>query len=723
MLNEGYTLYESLVRCDIPPPKRHPDIKKAGKKKGLIVGIDNQGIVASIEFRNQIEMSKLWKISDGKKNNFPCMTLSLCLLNIDAYYKDINASIKNNADINFLNNIWKQYGLNQISKKRNGKEIIQPMFSDWQSTIVKLIERKKDVENIEEGAEAYKILLERVLKLNYEKSDREIATEITEKIFINLNSGILILDDIKDFLVKKTPNTFIFFDVADYYKFKNRVAGSKIVYYISDCLLKKTEIQKPVLPTKQQQPSALTGKPISKIPDKFPDPHLQIMVAQLFGVDKNTPCLKRYGRISTKLFPVDIEESNAIQDALVWITNEERRGKTWYAIPGISDDKIDLLLVYLESKPDLNINKAHLLGGISKNDFSESTYEAVSGVAIKALKAEKVDKANELIRIFAIHEADKMRRQISLQRTYSVANLIKADEEWQVAAKNLPKISLPFFRKEIERITAKQKEPTQIIKSFLDDDRLGMIALNPNCIFPGDLVRLTQKQWVRGEKEYSLVPGCSLCDVYDIFFAEVNERKYLTKNLLSKTFQCTKTMLFDLGNADHKKEIKTDMKKYSREKRFTALKAFTAFAIYLHKLEITKENYMKDTFFYIGKFLSLIDTLHFEWCKCVRGGYPEKEEKEWRKAIPPQLLGNSHFQIALDNPASAFSILSRRITNPYLSWTKKEYGEHMKSAKWASREIGQISDLLSQKEIPRSTTDVEKVQILLGYLARSESRE
>ena len=51
---------------------------------------------------------------------------------------------------------------------------------------------------------------------------------------------------------------------------------------------------------------------------------------------------------------------------------------------------------------------------------------------------------------------------------------------------------------------------------------------------------------------------------------------------------------------------------------------------------------MKDTFFYIGRFLSLIDTLHLEYCKNVRGGN-----------IPPQLLGNAHLQIALDNPVSA----------------------------------------------------------------------
>jgi hypothetical protein len=458
--------------------------------------------------------------------------------------------------------------------------------------------------------------------------------------------------------------------------------------------------------------SALSGKVNANIVDKFPDPNLSLIgITQLFGVDKNTPCLKRYNQIGPKIFPVDTEEANAIQDSIVWITDENRRGKTWYPVPGSTDSDSDLLIVYLENKPDIKVNKAHLLGGVSKNDFSESTYEAISSTSIKALKAEKVNNANDLIRLFAIRKADKMRRQISLQRIYKISDLIKADETWQVAARNIPNVTIPFFRKEIERTTAKQETTTSIIKTFLEDDKLKIINLKPNCPFPADLVRLTQKHWVLGEKQYSSIPGCSLGDIYDVFFAKDGEKKYLIENLLGKTIICTQVMLIDLGNADHKTEINKDIKKYNRDKRFTALKTFSAFAIYLYKLGITKENYMKDTPFNIGRLLSLLDTLHYEYCSSVRGGN-----------IPPQLLGNAHLQIALDNPVTAIDMLGRRIS-VYRAWAVKEQGEKAKLAKWTIGEIGKITDLLGENGLPSSTSSADRAQILLGYLARSEGKK
>lgn len=716
MLNEGYALYKSLERCGIVPPQRHPDIKKMGKKNGLIAGINDEGKVASVEFRNSIEMSKLWTIRDGNKNSFPGMTLSLGLLNLDAYYEKEIRPISEINDNTNLKRIWLDYGLNLKLKKGNEKNFKQPMIADWKRVIEKLQGRKSDIENIGQEAIAYKTLLERMLKNNYEDSDRDIASDIAVNIFVNLEKGLLRFEDVKDFLVTEKPGSFIFFDVYEYEKYENRVASPDIIDFISDYLLQHASVN--VTNINESIASALTGKPNANIGDKFPNPNLNFIgITNLFGVDKNTPCLKRYEQISTKIFPVDTNEANNIQDSLVWITNEIRRGKTWFPVPSFNDGDSDLLIVYLENKPNLNVNNAHLLGGVSKNDFSESTYEAISSIAIKALKAEKIIKANDLIRLFALRKADKGRTQVSLQRIYTINDLVKADEEWREAAMNFPNISFPFFRKEIEKSVANQVDISKSIKAFLDDKDSNLIVLKPNSPFPADLVRLTQRQWIRGERDFTPVAGCSIGDIYDVFFAKENEKKQITENLLVRTLQCTKILLMDCGNTDHQKVLKS----FSKIKRFTVLKTVSALAIYLYKLGIKKENYMKDTFFYVGRFLSLIDTLHFEWCKFVRGGYPEKEEKVWRKAIPPQLLGNAHLQIALDNPVSAIDMLSRRI-NIYQAWTKKEQGEQVKLARWAVGELGKVADLLSDKNLPSSTSSIERAQILLGYLARSESK-
>ena len=138
MLNEGYALYKSLERCGIVLSQRHPDIKKLGKKNGLIVGINEEGKVASVEFRNSSEMAKLWTIRDGNKNSFPGMTLSLGLLNLEAYSKKEIIPLADINDITDLKRIWFDYGLNIKLKKRNFN---QQMIADWKRVIEKLQER------------------------------------------------------------------------------------------------------------------------------------------------------------------------------------------------------------------------------------------------------------------------------------------------------------------------------------------------------------------------------------------------------------------------------------------------------------------------------------------------------------------------------------------------------------------------------------------------------
>lgn len=58
MLNEGYVLYKSLERCGINLTKRHPDIKEPGRKDGLIVGLNKEGKVDRIEFRNRDDIDR-----------------------------------------------------------------------------------------------------------------------------------------------------------------------------------------------------------------------------------------------------------------------------------------------------------------------------------------------------------------------------------------------------------------------------------------------------------------------------------------------------------------------------------------------------------------------------------------------------------------------------------------------------------------------------------------
>lgn len=700
MLNEGHLLYKSLERCGIKLTNRHPDVKEPGKKDGLIVGLDEKSRVEKIEFRNSEDIKKLWTIREGNHNSFPVLKLQRPIWKVDkedALRKNLGSLKKDETEKRKL-----------IFEEKRELNITETEINWWKRLQERVTKILPYFETEETEYQALPELMNRFLGSKLGDFINDLLTKlkrIENDIPYSLLENILIgnkWDKKKQEYVAEIP---IILDVSNWEDFYIRVASPKFEDFVSQCLFKMQE-DSSTKPIYCRGLSALSGIETILESDKFPNPKLPVIGnAYLFSVNHQTPCQTRYKKTSTDIIPIGRKEANAIQDSLNWITENSRKGKTWYAIPGLMDKK-DLLIVYIDNKPDININKAHMLGGVSKNDFSESNYEATAKVVIDALKGKEIVKANDLIRIFVLRKADPGRTQLSLQRVYTISELVKADELWQEAAKNNPSFSLPFFRKEIERVTVKKQIKSESISQFFNNNELNTIFLSPWCPFPADLVQITQKQWIRFGQDTSSVAGISLGDVYDLFFDLHNKQSHLTENALQITIQRIQPLLIGFGNADHKNEIRD----FNTEAKFTVLKAISILSIYLYKLGIRKENYMKDTFFNIGRFLSLIDTLHYEYCKNVRSG-----------SIPPQLLGNAHLQIALDNPVAAFDILSRRI-NVYQAWTRKEKGEQAKLGRWAVSELGKVSSLLAEKNLPTKTTSLERAQILLGYLAKTDKK-
>lgn len=700
MLNEGHLLYKSLERCGIKLTNRHPDVKEPGKKDGLIVGLDEKSRVEKIEFRNSEDIKKLWTIREGNHNSFPVLKLQRPIWKVDkedALRKNLGSLKKDETEKRKL-----------IFEEKRELNITETEINWWKRLQERVTKILPYFETEETEYQALPELMNRFLGSKLGDFINDLLTKlkrIENDIPYSLLENILIgnkWDKKKQEYVAEIP---IILDVSNWEDFYIRVASPKFEDFVSQCLFKMQE-DSSTKPIYCRGLSALSGIETILESDKFPNPKLPVIGnAYLFSVNHQTPCQTRYKKTSTDIIPIGRKEANAIQDSLNWITENSRKGKTWYAIPGLMDKK-DLLIVYIDNKPDININKAHMLGGVSKNDFSESNYEATAKVVIDALKGKEIVKANDLIRIFVLRKADPGRTQLSLQRVYTISELVKADELWQEAAKNNPSFSLPFFRKEIERVTVKKQIKSESISQFFNNNELNTIFLSPWCPFPADLVQITQKQWIRFGQDTSSVAGISLGDVYDLFFDLHNKQSHLTENALQITIQRIQPLLIGFGNADHKNEIRD----FNTEAKFTVLKAISILSIYLYKLGIRKENYMKDTFFNIGRFLSLIDTLHYEYCKNVRSG-----------SIPHQLLGNAHLQIALDNPVAAFDILSRRI-NVYQAWTRKEKGEQAKLGRWAVSELGKVSSLLAEKNLPTKTTSLERAQILLGYLAKTDRK-
>ena len=114
--------------------------------------------------------------------------------------------------------------------------------------------------------------------------------------------------------------------------------------------------------------------------------------------------------------------------------------------------------------------------------------------------------------------------------------------------------------------------------------------------------------------------------------------------------------------------------------------------------------------FLVGRLMSLTDPLHLKYCEHVRHG-----------SIPSQLIGNALMATALEEPVKALSLLGQRIL-PYQAWAKRLQGEgqDIGLVKYFLSQIGEVCENLKDMELPPQCSEVDKAQMLLGYLARKE---
>lgn len=112
--------------------------------------------------------------------------------------------------------------------------------------------------------------------------------------------------------------------------------------------------------------------------------------------------------------------------------------------------------------------------------------------------------------------------------------------------------------------------------------------------------------------------------------------------------------------------------------------------------------------FSVGCLLKQADRLHKRYCIEVRN------KGDVNKPLPPQLMGNSVFQIALDNPVEGINRLEEKM-RVYLGWaetanSRRAYGV-MRDLEAAARALASAGDSLPEQFSPE-----ERAQMLLGYL-------
>ena len=437
---------------------------------------------------------------------------------------------------------------------------------------------------------------------------------------------------------------------------------------------------------------------IDELAGKLPEVKLPGAVAntKLRSMSGESKCQARYGRVDAESFPVGDKTRAAMKSALAWISSPEREGKTW-AIAGANE----LVFAYPKNMPPAPPLLARLFGNgrsSSESDKSrEARFEAYAEEALRGMKTLAANaESNSEIEVFAIKKADTARRKIVFYRNYSLAKLEAAVSAWLAGADNIPPILLRKWppKEKGEKAPKGTKPVTCEFRAPLPLAATGLVY-----------AMWSQDGNEKFEPKYrsaSLHDGFPVFDGLELFLGE-SVATGLAERMLSLLLQGSGSLCAASGNLARKHEVLSNARAVAHLENTLPL-----FGILLHKLNRTKENYMENAPYLIGRFLNLADGLHAVWCRNVKDKDP----------LPPQLLGSSLFASFQLNPVQGFANAGMRM-KPYIDWAKTNQTGDVALSRWFVGEFGRITAAIEKAGIPARLSDADKAEMLLGYLSSS----
>lgn len=420
---------------------------------------------------------------------------------------------------------------------------------------------------------------------------------------------------------------------------------------------------------------------------------------KLRAMNHESPCQQRYRMIDQNSCPVGSESRILMKRALEWLTDSKRKGKTWARVVATKE----ILLAYPSVLPEDPPNVAMMFGG--SFDMDEETdntgrFEDCAKNVTGTLYGLMAKNPNLDMRVFVLRKMDQARTRVYSHRRYSVQHLINSATNWQTGCRNLPVIQIKQFTKEGRPEWQEPQTP-----------------------FPMEVVWTLNTLWSRGGKDTkknkavgqqwtpSSIKGIATEDGISLLVEEEILLQQLLYRTLYDATHNTVGLVLALGQAHAQGQVFTLSKNYARQ----AVILPSILGLFLFKMNIAKEDYMKSPPYLIGRLLNLADQLHYHYCQHVRNN-----------SIPPQLMGNALMPTALGEPIKALALYCNRIL-PYQAWAKTVSGDPARLAHYFLSELGKVSSELGDacsdspsSIIPERCTDLDKAQMLIGYLARPE---
>ncbi len=685
MLNELFALSRSLANRKLEAPEGHAWIKPFKKGEAIVAELDEAGTLARISVLSAEEVADLRNIAPDNQKSFPGFNLNCPVLALsDAELWNQPEALWETAlavtlesplayqpkDLRRLSRLLTNFPLKVIAPRLRDDG---PKLQATSAILRRLSEAKPEAESF-----LHQLCLRVIEGVRQGRLGRDMALDILygrpgKKKF-------------------KVQSITLILDVNDIDRFPYRVADRELPAEWSRLLL-ASDSSSPEDAARFM--CALSGQFDSPAGAKMPNPTLPYLGSTyLMAMNAASPCQTRYKRTSTDIIRVGKNSVQSLNDALRFVTDKKRYGKTWAGVPSGSKKWSDLLITYLEEEPDSDLPIVGFFADSASTEEQDmAVYEARTSQVHEALRLRESARKDLHIAVIALSKVNDGLKQIVFSGRYTASAVYEGRDRWIAGARNAPNVPI-FF-------PASKGKPS-----------LSRSGYQPS---PAEVMATFKTQWLRAGQESHSVPGVDLGSVYSLLLEpEVSAQSAW---LLDRYVGLTQPLLIGLSRslshhrADFLESARKGLKEFPEAAREAALIAIAVYGILLLRQGRQKEIYMKSRDYLLGQFLQMADLLHKLYCAHERKG-----------SIPPQLIGNAAIQMALQSPRRAIQVLASRMP-VYLAWADRYQKEEVGLVKWCRKELGRLGAALKDEHLDARVSANGKAELLLGYLASTKQNE
>lgn len=482
------------------------------------------------------------------------------------------------------------------------------------------------------------------------------------------------------------PKISVFLDIKEYHDFP--VAHGNTIARLNELLTYADKISFPTATDTENATLDAYGNSSSGADDKF----AQVVVPTLGGVILRSqvaavPAQSRYHLCDSDTFPVGSEARKRIKAALEWISDSTRYGETF----GLAGEN-ELLFAFPQKLPPNKVPMASFFGTQSPTIDAAAkaeNFEHLAKTVIAQLKGTGKKVAEAELNIFSLRKMDKARTKVVYYRNITVDSLEKASMFWHEGFQNIPNLNICDWSKD------------------KNDKRNNFpVPVEPQTLFPLKLHKILNTVWTL-DKDNKTGARQSTIKIFEpsvgLILLLDNANESLASYVTDRFLCHAKTYFMMLCRAKGRCEVA----------RLPEKDVYPGIlGLLLYKLGKTKETYMNESAYQLGRFLRVADEIHRLYCEIVRN-----------KSIPPELCGSSLLTAMLESPARTLDQLAMR-SAPYVKWARAFHDQEKAGlVHYWMRQWSQIADALHELKWPSRPTPEERAQIFLGYLSSFQKSE